>query len=75
MTLGHGYLAPSSLISLVFSVLIIRTISTMRGFGLIYSLEVMCPGSARVQMMPRLSLPSQAFLGLIFIKISDANDK
>lgn len=47
----------------------------MRGFGLIYSLEVMCPGSARVQMMPRLSLPSQAFLGLIFIKISDANDK
>lgn len=47
----------------------------MRGFGLIYSLEVMCPGSARVQLIPMLSLPSQAFLGLIFIKIPDTNDK
>lgn len=62
MILGYGYLATA--------MLIIRTINTMKGLGLIYSLEVVSPGFVRVQVIYLLPLLSQALLGLIFIKIT-----
>lgn len=74
--LGYVYLLIPHRYYLVFPV-IIRSISTASGFGLIYSLMLICryerfncPGSVRVQMMPRILLFSQAFLGLIFIKMT-----